>query len=64
MENHTDAIGAPITATDADGDVRHYWIDGDGADNAKFTIDKLTGELKASVTLDFDNPTDLGDESY
>ena len=56
MENSTDAIGAPITATDADGDVRHYWIDGDGADNDSFTIDKLTGELKGA--LDFDVPTD------
>ena len=60
MENSTDAIGAPITATDADGDVRHYWIDGDGADNDSFTIDKLTGELKGA--LNFDVPTDQGDE--
>ena len=39
MENSKDAIGAPITATDADGDVRHYWIDvtdTNGDDNDKF----------------------------
>ena len=59
MENSTDAIGAPITATDADGDVPHYWIDGTGADNDKFDIDPLTGELTAA--LDFDIPTDEGD---
>ena len=52
MENHKDAIGAPITATDTDGDVRALLeIDvagaDAGADNGLFTIDKLTGELKA-----------------
>ena len=57
MENSKDAIGAPITATDADGDVRHYSItDATAGDNGSFTIGKLTGELKASGTLDFDNP--------
>ena len=61
MENHTDAIGAPFTATDADGDVPHYSItDATTDDNEKFTIDPLTGELKASG-LDFDIPTDEGD---
>ena len=63
MENSKDAIGAPITATDADGDVRHYSKDGETDDNGKFTIGKLTGELKASETLDFDDPSDTGDGS-
>ena len=64
MENSTDAIGAPIRATDADGDVVHYWIEGTAGDNEEFSIGLLSGELTASG-LDFENSTGSGgDNTY
>ena len=64
-ENSTDAIGAPIRATDADeDDVVHYWIEGTAGDNEEFSIGLLSGELTASG-LDFENSTGSGgDNTY
>ena len=50
------AIGAPVTATDADtGDTLAYTLGGDDA--ASFDIDPATGQLKTKATLDFETKT-------
>ena len=64
-ENSTGNVGSPITATDADGDIRTYSVAGDGDDNARFAIDRVTGQLKVAsgTTLNFESPSDTGDGS-
>ena len=56
VENSKGNIGAPITATDADGDVLNYSKAAGGAENALFDIDQKTGQLSvaAGTTLDFE----------
>ena len=54
------AIGAPLTATDADGDVLIYSIvadadDTDTSDDEYFSIDRATGQLKVKVKLNFES---------
>ena len=50
-------VGAPVTATDADGDVRNYTLGGD--DVASFEIDQATGQITTAVALDYDeDPTE------
>ena len=62
-ENSKGNIGGPIRATDDDGDLVTYSVAGSGADNASFTIDRVTGQLKVAsgTTLDFESPADTGD---
>ena len=62
VENSKGNIGAPITATDADGDVLNYSMADGGADNGLFAIDQKTGQLKvgADTTLNFEDPADEG----
>ena len=62
-ENSTGNVGSPITAMDADGDIRTYSVAGDGDDNARFAIDRVTGQLKVAsgTTLNFESPSDQGD---
>ena len=43
-------VGAPVAASDGDGDVLTYTLGGDGA--ASFEIDAATGQLKTQVELD------------
>ena len=49
-------VGAPVTATDADGDVLNYTLAGDDAGH--FEIDQKTGQIKTEMDLDFDDPAD------
>ena len=51
------AFGAPLTATDDDGDTLTYTL-GDTADDNAFAIDSMTGQLKTLAELDYeeDNP--------
>ena len=46
------AIGAPVTATDADGDALTYSVS--GADASAFSIHASTGQLMTSATLDYE----------
>ena len=46
-------IGTPVIATDADGNILTYTID--GADVASFEVDNTTGQLKTEKTLDFES---------
>ena len=46
------AIGAPVTATDADGDALTYSVS--GADSSSFTIGASTGQLMTSAALDYE----------
>ena len=46
------AVGAPVTATDADRDALNYILAGAGADNAKFEIDAKTGQITTMWDLD------------
>ena len=46
------AIGAPVTATDADGDALTYSVS--GADASSFSIHASTGQLMTSATLDYE----------
>ena len=63
------AIGDPITATDGDGDVLIYTLDwspdlrtGDGgtadspSGDARFTIDRATGQIKVGKKLNYESP--------
>ena len=63
------AIGDPITATDDDGDVLIYTLDwspdlrtGDGgtaadpSGDARFTIDRATGQIKVGKKLNYESP--------
>ena len=45
-------VGAPVTATDADGDVLNYTLD--GTDVASFEIDQATGQITTDAALDYD----------
>ena len=45
-------IGAPVTATDEDGDTLTYSLEGNAA--ASFDIDPLTGQLLTKVALDYE----------
>ena len=54
-ENSLENIGAPVTATDADGDILTYSFDSNsGAATSSFTIDSATGQLKARRGLDYE----------
>ncbi len=46
-------IGAPITATDADGDSLNYTLSGDDAD--AFTLDSATGQLRTKAPLNYES---------
>ena len=50
-------VGAPVTAMDADGDVRNYTLSGTipqvGTENA-FKIDQATGQIMTATALDYD----------
>ena len=50
-------VGAPVTGTDADGDVLNY-IEVVGGDAGSFSIDGATGQIKTAVALDYENPID------
>ena len=50
------AVGAPVSATDADGDVLTYSLS--GADAAYFTIASSTGQLFTKAALDYESPLD------
>ncbi len=50
-----EAIGAPLTATDADADTLTYSLS--GADAADFAIDAATGQLRTSAALDHETTT-------
>ena len=54
-ENATGNVGAPLKATDDDGDILTYSLADGGADNGSFTIDRATGQLGSSG-LDFEMP--------
>ena len=49
------AVGAPVTATDADDDVRNYTLG--GTDVANYEIDQKTGQIKTKLDLDFETET-------
>ena len=54
-ENATGNVGAPLKATDDDGDILTYSLADGGADNGSFSIDRATGQL-GSAGLDFEMP--------
>ena len=68
------AIGDPISATDADGDVLIYTLDwspdlrtGDGSaatpsGDARFTIDRATGQIKVGKKLNYEADDDTADK--
>ena len=57
-ENATGNVGAPLKATDDDGDILTYSL-ADGDDNELFTIDRATGQLMVgSDGLDFEASAD------
>ena len=68
------AIGDPITATDGDGDVLIYTLDwspdlrtGDGtaatpSGDARFSIDRATGQLKVAKSLNYEAAADHVDK--
>ena len=47
-----------IAATDGDADPIGYFISGTAADNDKFSINSLTGELTFLASPDFESPAD------
>ena len=47
------AVGAPVTATDADGDTLRYSLEADG-DHASFTIDSSSGQLRTRAAHDYE----------
>ena len=53
-------VGAPVTATDANGDVLNYTISSNVQVNALnvFKIDQKTGQITTEVALDFDTAQD------
>ena len=53
-------VGAPVTATDANGDVLNYTISTNVQINTQdvFKIDQKTGQITTEVTLDFDTAQD------
>ena len=52
-------VGAPVTATDADGDVRNYTLGGNDA--TKFEIDQETGQIKTLVVLNYEADANAAD---
>ena len=48
-------VGAPVTATDADGDELNYTL---GAVSAYFEIDQETGQITNKVALNYEEPGD------
>ena len=54
-------IGAPITATDADGDTLTYRFSAEVAITNAFTIDSNTGQLKTKAALDYENSLIAGE---
>ena len=46
------AIGAVVSATDANNDLLTYTLGGDDA--ASFDIDSMTGQLKTNAALDYE----------
>ena len=48
-------IGAPVSASDADGDSLTYTLS--GTDAGSFTLDASTGRLKTSAALDYETKT-------
>lgn len=56
-------VGAPVTATDAEGNPLTYSLLGDDASH--FTINPTTGQILTKSVMDFENPTDAdGDSQY
>ena len=60
------SIGAPLTATDADGDVLIYGIKADAtnsdtSDDEFFSIDRATGQLKVKVKVNYESTTGPND---
>ena len=59
-ENTKGDFGAPVTATDADDDIRTYWLDDTGnnnqTDNAEFDIDRATGQLEGDRRSELRGP--------
>ena len=57
-------IGFPVAATDREspassfGEKLTYWLGTADSDEAKFSIDAATGQLKTKDTLDYENDTD------
>ena len=47
------AVGAPVTATDADGDPLRYSLEADG-DHALFTIDAASGQIETRAAHDYE----------
>ena len=54
-------VGAPVTATDSDGDVRNYTLV--GTDAGSFAIDQATGQITTNVELNYESPIDTGGDS-
>ena len=54
-------LGAPVTATDVNGDVLYYTLT--GADAASFAIDKITGQVTVNGPIDFEAGSG-GDQEY
>ena len=55
-ENSKGNVGAPVTATDANGDKLTYSVSGDDATD-RFKIDPATGQLMTAVKLDYETET-------
>ena len=64
-ENSTGNIGAPITATDSDGDTLVYAITG-GGDGDLFRVNPATGQLMTGpgLMIDFEDATNNPDNMY
>ncbi|MGH6762546.1 MAG: carbohydrate-binding protein [Phyllobacterium sp.] len=59
------AAAFDVDATDADGNTLIYSLTGEGADDALFTIDPVTGALSFVSAADFENAADSdGDNVY
>ena len=51
-----EAVGTPVTATDADGDVVTYALG--GADAAAFALDPTSGQVRTLAALDYETRTE------
>ena len=56
-------VGAPVTAVDPDLErqggsnrIVTYWLGGNGTDNALFSIDEKTGQIKVGIPQNFEDP--------
>ena len=54
------AVGKAVSATDADNDILIYSITG-GADQAKFSIDSSTGQIKTKIKFNFETGANAAD---